>query len=287
MPFEKFERLPIPSVERKETGAEKVADYLKREVFLELKENGFSVSENCQIDMDPFRERYSFYEVARDQEVAGRKKRERESQERVKKSGERLEMLATAIFHKFLGEKFFVLRTSIFDDEINKVDNFLIEKKTGNPICAFDEVAEMRGPRYKEKREKVLERNLKGGAELKYSFEVRPGKERPMIEMTKVRELPIFYLALSPEALEKAEEEFAPSSKESSEYERKLFAYFITSIREQIYGSEKEKGLKDEELPPNLRNRLALFEEALKEIEPKSLRSKIFSEPKVRSEFLF
>ena len=51
------------------------------------------------------------------------------------------EMLKTSIMHKKIGERFIVVRSSHYDDNINKVDNVLVDRKTGHTICALDEVS--------------------------------------------------------------------------------------------------------------------------------------------------
>jgi hypothetical protein len=275
MPFRSPEKIPIPAVER---GPEKVENYLER-ISQELREAGFPVTKDCRIDMEAetFQKIYPQQEIEKDKRAIEELERkwEEEGQEKSGKNyGERLEKLAIAIFHKFLGDRFFVCHSSRYDDEKHTytkygVDTILFHKETGNPVCAFDEVADMEGRQYQRKKEEVLEMNLAGGGRLKYGLEVMSEKGKPTIRPAKLKEIPVFYLALSSEALKRGEEEFIPSSEESSEYERKLFAYFIKSIRQQIYGSEAEKGLKARELrlPPDLRKRLNLFEGELKKIE--------------------
>ncbi len=278
MPFGKFEKIPIPKNEKgAEGGPEKVKTFVEKVMTQELREIGFPLdNEGWIVESEMFQEIYSPSEIERDKRALEELERKwkQEGKEASERSyGKRCERLVMAIFHKFLGDRFYVCHASRYDDEKHTytkygVDTILFDKKTGNPICAFNEVADMSGERYKRKKEEILEMNLRGGAMLKYGLEVIPGKEKPTIKPAKLKELPVFYLALSPEALKRGEEEFIPSLEESSEYERKLLAYFIESIRAQIYGSETEKGLKARELllPPNLRNRLNFFESALREI---------------------
>lgn len=276
MSFESPEKMFASSAER---GPEKINNYLEK-VSQELREAGFPVTEDCRIDMkeEVFQSIYPPHEIKRDKraveelkerwEEEGRKKSE-------KRDGERLEKLTVAIFHKFLGDRFFVCRTSCYDDEKHTytkygVDTILFNKKTGDPVCAFDEVADIENKRYQRKKEEVLEMNLTGGGRIKYGLDVIPQEEKITIKPARLKELPVFYIALPSEALRDAEEKFVPFSNDESEDERKLFAYFINSIRQQIYGSqqEQEKGLKARELllPPNLRKRLNSFEKDLKEI---------------------
>ena len=246
-------------LEKKETrGVEKLEVFL-REASSELKENGFPVEEDCRINMDAFETKYSPETIENDKE---RIKLKEESwltgKEKAERSGEKLEMLKTATFHKFLKKDFFVLRSSIYDDVRNKIDNVIVEKDTGNLVCAFDEVADTTGPRFEEKKEKVLERNSKGGGFLKYGLKIEEGK----VVLSSEKNIPIFYLPLSDNDVREGIEKFTPSS-EKSEYEKKIIGHFLSLIDSQIFTLRQ----KVFPLNHNLRRRLDHFEKKLKEIE--------------------
>jgi hypothetical protein len=141
--------------------------------------------------------------------------------------GDVFEMLATAIFSEFLGENFITLRTTEYDDIRNKVDNLIVERKTGNVVCAFDEVGDSNGKRFEEKRSKVLERNWqRGGADLKYglSYEQQDGQTK--LKKGAIYQIPLFYLSLSEEEIKKAL--YDPGQR------GKIFQKFISSAKEQI-----------------------------------------------------
>jgi len=113
--------------------------------------------------------------------------------------GERLEMLKTALFQKYLGQDFIVVRSSEYDDVVGGVDNVIVDRRSGNLVCAFDEVGEDGGPVFEKKKNRVMVKNELGGARLKYGFSVREGQ---IIILGPIDNIPIFYLAMSPDKIE-------------------------------------------------------------------------------------
>ena len=176
----KFEKI-IYQAEEKEQNRKKLVDFIK-EISGNLREEGLPAREDCRIDMDSFGEVYPEKTIKED-------RREIESYEkdwqvglseekRTKTEGEKLEMLKTAIFSKFLGKDFIVARSSLYDDVKNNIDNVILEKETGNLICALDEAGESSGKGYEEKKTKVLERNRQeNGGSLKYGFKLEKDRE--------------------------------------------------------------------------------------------------------------
>lgn len=267
MSFE-FEKENFSSAEEKEIGelreegVEKLENYLEK-IYLELKENGFPINEDCRINMAAFKGVYSLEAIENDEkkieELERKWRQEQPEREKKESSGEKLEMLKTSIFHKFLGKDFFVMRSSIYDDVKNKVDNLIIEKETGNPVCAFDEVAAIGGPKLEEKREKILDINLKGGGNLKYGLKVEKGNGKKEIKLILEKNIPIFYLALPQSEIEKGIKEFNPLGK--SDYEKMLFDYFVKLLKFEISALK----LKELRFSPDLRERLNLFEKKIEE----------------------
>lgn len=208
---------------------EKLRDFVK-EITEKLREEEVPVTEDCRIDMEAFKGVYSPEEIRHDlkivegweqEEFYKGLSKEEIKEERIKKEGEQLEMLKTSIFYKFLGKEFITARASPFDDLKNKVDNVILEKETGNLVCALDE----------EKKEKILERNRrKAGGKLKYGF----WQEKDKLVLGEAENIPLFYLALPSRHIKKGIENLIPSSKEKSDYEEKLFSYFTSSISSQI-----------------------------------------------------
>jgi len=273
MPFEKFEskiEKKLERVEEEEKGREKIKDFIK-ETSENLKKEGVPVTEDCHIDIRAFSEIYPEKIIEKDQELVRDYmsewypglSEEEIKKEKLKTDGEKLEMLITAIFAKNLGEDFIVARTSLYDDIKNKIDNIILEKETGNIVCALDEVAEISGERLEKKKNEILkERNIKEkGGKLKYGLKVEKDKKgKPKIFLSKIDSIPVFYLALDDKRINQAIENLIPSLEEKSEYEGKLFSYFKSSLNAQIWYLEL-----DQRLHPFLKERLSAFKKSLQE----------------------
>lgn len=244
------------SVERLEKYLEKISENLNKE--------GVPVTRECRINLDAFDKVYPREEIEKDKIEIREYERKwykglSESEirkQKLEQAGEKLEMLKTAIFNKNLSEDFIVARTSSHDDIKNGIDNIVLERETGNLVCALDEVSEISGPIFEEKKKKVLDKNRRGDGKLKYGIKLEKGR----ISLGKIENLPIFYLALPQRYLEKGIEEFIPSFEKKSEYETNIFYWFISSIDSQI------KTLKLEaRLNKDLKQRMLRFEKVIQQ----------------------
>jgi hypothetical protein len=290
MPFEKpkfeersatavDEEEPHSSLEREEElerEVKKLKDALA-EIAVGLKKENVPVDDECRLDPDKFIGVYPQEVIKRDLEEAvriksggqgERRQYPRLSWEEIKKkkekeAGERLEMLKTAVFNKFLGKDFIVVRTCDYDDT-RHIDNFIVERKTGVSVCAFDEVAAIRGPKFQEKVKAVKARNHnERGGTMKYGFKLEKGAMgTTKLIRGKVENLPIFLLALPPELIDKATEEMTMPGQEPSGAERRLFGQFMTHLEEQAESLGAEKDLN-----PELKKRVNDFERIVKRIE--------------------
>jgi vacuolar-type H+-ATPase subunit I/STV1 len=222
-----------------------------------LHAEGLPVKEDGRIDESGFTEIYPEKEIQNDiKRINYYKSQWGEQENRKETNGEKLEMLKTAIFNKFLGEKFIITRSTEIDDVDNKVDNVIVEKETGNIVSAFDEISEINDYRYKEKVEKIMERN-KNGASLKYGLSLdKNGEIKPS---SKIEHIPLFYLALPQKQIEEGIKNFKMDS--ISEYEKKLFEYFILSIETQMKGLELRN-----DSHPECQKKLKQLEASLKHI---------------------
>ena len=168
------------------------------------------------------------------------------------------ELIADFIDKPFVGQS---LAAKIVTPGVSE-KNVVLEKETGSLVCALDEVGESSGPGYEEKKKKVLDRNRRqDGGTLKYGF--LPEKDKNgenKLTLGRVRNIPLFYLALPDEFVKKGIRELIPSLKESSDYERNLFSYFMESLSAQI----KFFQLGRESLNPVLKDRLKHFEKTVK-----------------------
>lgn len=195
-------------------------------------------TDDCRIDMDAFEGIYSREEIARDEDIIKKWEGEWKEKELYKniellKEGNQLEVLKTFIFNKFAGDKLLAVRASRYDDIMGGVDNILINKNTGKTICAFDEVGDVKGDKYQEKKSKILEKNKRGGAGLKYGLKLNREKGEAELKRGPRERLPIFFLALPSEVIDESVKNLKPSFEEKSDYEKKIFDYFSNCIKEQ------------------------------------------------------
>ena len=196
------------------------------------------------------------------------------------RAGTQFEILSTAIMHKHMGNRFIVVRSSRYDDERNGVDNILVDTKTGQTVCAFDETnANFKAKALIEKTNKVLSKNLgtdivtelrhgieqktgDQGVHLKYGIKMTDGK----IECSEMEHLPIFLLALDYEQLEEGQQTFV-NGEGKGRYETKLFKYFLTCLSAQIQILKLNK--RYDSLSSELRTRIESFENYIYETLPK------------------
>ena len=215
---------------------------------------GVPADENCRIQMDApgFEGVYPKEEILDDKirlkRIEKKWQEGNEPTEKIDKEGEQLEILKTALFNKFLGKKVLIVRTSLYDDVINHVDNLMIDKETGKTLCAFDEVGTNAGSLFTEKMTKVLKINTEGrGVKLKYGLKL----EKEINNENKIKlggrdNLPIFYLALPSLQIKEAIKNAEPSLEKFSDYEKKVFEYFYFSIISQVKALNLEKNLSEE-----------------------------------------
>lgn len=237
---------------------EELAVFIEK-ISEELKQEGIPVDENCRIDMKEF----SSYGdgIERDMgKVRDFEKNwylnlseERIKEEKQKKSGEKLEMLIIALLHKFLKDKFIVVRSSLYGDVFNGVDTLIFEKETGNLICAFDEVADTSGPNLQNKIKEVAEKN-KSGSKLKYGLKIEDGK----IMKGVVMGAPIFYIALPEKLINEGINNLSLSLEEKSDYEKKLFKYFLDLLQYEYSALMLEKHIDEP-----IKNRVETFKKVL------------------------
>lgn len=158
-------------------------------------------------------------------------------EERLKSDGEKLELLKSAIFTKNLGSEFIVTRASLYDDIKNGIDNVLIERHTGYVVCALDEISTTSGVELETKKERVLKRNMAaGGATLKYGIILKDIGGQKQFTLGRIEHIPVFYIALPKEHIEKGLENFSASGQ--SDFEKSLFEYFISTLHAQVKGLE-------------------------------------------------
>ncbi|MFA6146397.1 MAG: hypothetical protein WC697_03685 [Patescibacteria group bacterium] len=254
-------------IEGKFAEEEKVKEMEKflKTIAEKLREEGVPVDDDCRINPNSFRKLCSKEEIEdmeRDAKRINRYKSDPKwtpEEQKNKRDGEKLEMFKTAIFNKFLKDKFIVVRSSQKDDVDNGVDNVIIEKETGNIVSAFDEVTtfnyddNQNDPRYEKKANNVIGKN-KNGVSIEYGFSVDKNKKIQLIK--DIKNIPIFYLALPQKKLEEGIMNFKPDS--ISKCEENFFNFFIGNIIIQMKSLESRKDINLE-----CQNKLKLFKESL------------------------
>ncbi|MCX6782026.1 MAG: hypothetical protein NTW66_02840 [Candidatus Magasanikbacteria bacterium] len=183
--------------------------------------------------------------------------------EKIQNKNGQMEMAVTGLLHKILKDDFLVVRASAYDDYKNGVDNIILNKRTGEAICAFDEVHEGgAGERTGEKMEKIKKVASRGGARVRYGIKLEEGK----LKRAEMATLPVFYLGLKSAELENllAKMDFNPDSAVTpAEYD--VFAKLTASLKEQ------KQILDGTDVPPAVRNKLETFESLLEEFEERGV----------------
>lgn len=173
------------------------------------------------------------------------------------KSGQ-TEMVITALLHKMLRKDFLIVRSAVIDDYKSGMDNLILDKQTGEAICAFDEVHEGgEGEQTDKKKEKIKKIVMKGGVGAKYGIGLEGGK----LKRTKMDKVPVFYLRLKSEDLLKLMAEMHDDLGEQSPIEQSVFADLVKSLREQ------KEMLSTLNLPPVIKEKLGNFENTLQKLE--------------------
>ena len=260
--FSADKNLAAPEKNKKEIpelneGMKKLTAYLET-MAESMRGEGIPVKNDCRVDMDAFKDLHSPQDLAAEkQRLLKIQKELAEKDDYQENFGEKLEMLKTAVFNKFLGQKFIVARTNLADDIDRGVDNIILEKQTGNVVCAFDEVADIVGKTYQDKTAKILGKNVESaGASLKYGLGI--DKKTKKVLPQSVQNIPIFYLALPGQYVKNAIQQFEPNVK--SEQESKLLLYFLSSLQTQI----KALDLRMLSVHPEVRTKIEKFDLALK-----------------------
>lgn len=272
MPFEDFEMFHLKkSSPERETALENLKEFKEyfKETAERLRQEGVPVDENLRIRPEAFARIHSLKEIESDIKNTKEKMTQFDAQKgrERKEQAELLEKYVVVLFNKHFGNEFLVTRTAEYDDLYGHADNILVDKKRGTPVCAFDEVSVMSGPTYESKKEEVLKRNLvregvRGGVTIKYGFTTQTKGEKTEIVLQRLKNVPVFYLALSKEALAQGIKEFTSSKENTSEYEQKMVRYFLTSLRSQV----ARLRLEEKRLSPEVLERINFFEQRLNEL---------------------
>jgi hypothetical protein len=121
---------------------------------------------------------------------------------REKSLSSKLEMSVTSVFHKVLKSEFLVVRASTYDDYHNGADTVIVNKETGDVICAIDEFND-EGDRSAAKQQKAKKTDNRG-ASIRYGLTFKKDNVdgAPKLAVGPLSNIPVFYLKLSREELE-------------------------------------------------------------------------------------
>ncbi|MCR4280139.1 MAG: hypothetical protein NUV82_01790 [Candidatus Komeilibacteria bacterium] len=186
---------------------------------------------------------------------------------KLRKDGEQAEMAITALLYKFLRDDFIVVRSAKYDDYHAGVDMLIINKKTGEVVCGFDEVTDTSdGKRLKKKQNKVIDMALQGGAEVKYGLTfVKQQLDKPMrLVKTDLNNLPTFYLPISKEDLRLLLNNMNYNIyEEPSETECEIYQKMLGYLRTQV------NALQSRVMPTTISRHIKNFGNMLTELEQK------------------
>ncbi len=259
---------------REPRGIEAISKFFSQKAreLMSESEGGLKIKENnLRIDMSGHSNIYNSKKIEKDREYVKNMKdkfnfdlrqkpiEEQEIQIRGQEKNIKLEAIKTALFNKYLGGQFIVVRTSERDDYHKGVDNLIIERKTGNIVSAFDEA---RGKSMEGKRDKIRRKNVsEGGATIEYGIKIDEDSKK-IVPSSKIHSLPIFHLSLSDQDIEDGINNFSINSE--SDLEKRLMREFLNEIDIQI------KDLEEERLKEGIKERVDDFKDSMLEI-PKEI----------------
>ena len=157
-------------------------------------------------------------------------------QDREKSRAHHIELAIMALFHRVLGEEYVVVRSATHDDYNSGVDMLVVNKRTGDILCAIDEVhtddSEIAGrDPFRGKGEKYKKKALRGGARLDYGLTMQSGK----LKRSKLQNLPLLYAGLTTNEFIQLTSAMQPGMRaELTDLERSLFLRMVDSMQKQI-----------------------------------------------------
>lgn len=168
---------------------------------------------------------------------------------------EQVGMLSFALFAKNLPQNEFVVARSSQQDNLKPkgfASTLILDRRTGDLVCAFSEVGADDTEKYRDETGKkaaaVSKLNLQGGASFDHGI---VENDKGEIVVSNVKNIPVFYLALTPHHLYEGLRHFVRGNEQSKE-EINLYGFFVASIYAQIKLLKVEKGPLNEDLEKKL-----------------------------------
>jgi hypothetical protein len=166
--------------------------------------------------------------------------------------GNLAEVTATLLLHRGLSENFITVRTAAYDDLKHGIDTIIVNKETGEVICAFDELMGG-GPedkRAEEKARRQQEDIKRGGTSLTYGFTIKDGQ---MVK-SSFEHVPIFRLCLGRREVYSALTECDHDGDDLGPIGKNILDGLLASLAQQT-----GEYLTLDELNPVMRQRLEHF----------------------------
>lgn len=109
----------------------------------------------------------------------------------------RAEIAISLLLNHFLGDEFVIASSTEFDDYTHKTDKILIHKKTGQTICALDDLYNDRKDlkRAEDKLKSFVEIAKKGGNTVKYGLKLNAATQK--MELSGISNIPNYFLSIN------------------------------------------------------------------------------------------
>jgi len=154
-----------------------------------------------------------------------------------------VEMLVTDVIKEGLGENYIVVRSSLYDDYKNGVDNVILNKKTKEVVCAFDDVHDReKGDSIAEKNKALLKHARNEGVTLEHGIGIKDGA----VSIMKLSNIMNYYIGITPSDMEDAIKALFGSDPEAAKkMQEKLFIKFTSAIIQQAEMLHQQEGISD------------------------------------------
>jgi hypothetical protein len=193
----------------------------------ELNQIGVPVDESCRLKIECYTA-YPESKRIKDKNIENSRKKEYDKIEEDKKIGEIFEKLKTAFLYNHLSENFIICRTTFFDDFLHGVDNIILDKKTGNVVCAVDDVVAGNSKEYEDKKNKQIKVNERGGATLEYGLVLDAQHQK--ISLAPLKNVPLIVIALNINMVKKCLANFGSNN---AEFDKNMLTFFANDLQRE------------------------------------------------------
>jgi len=200
------------------------------------KQKVLPLTDNGRVDMTAYKDIYSDIE-ADCQWIKGKEQEYQQNNKTTKQqqiNGQLAELITPRVFYKLLHEKYYVVRSSRYDDIKNHVDTLIIDKSSGEIVCSMDESTAFDKTIVQNKNQNIYKQNLRG-VELKYAFKIEKVKNIPHLVLGKAEQTPFFYLPVDINEIYNSREEIQKNDlSKISNYDIKAFNAWMQLMERQL-----------------------------------------------------